>query len=108
MTRTGKAETRRATGRRCTFLAKVKPAARDNGIRGIHAGMLVVHVTAAPERGKANKAVVQTLAKAFGVPKSAVTIRAGETANVKRIAVDGLSPSEYHAFLENLKNDNPQ
>ncbi len=39
--------------------------ARQNGIVGEHNGMLRVAVTAAPEKGKANKAIVDVLSKAF-------------------------------------------
>jgi hypothetical protein len=48
---------------------------------------LRVWVTAVPEDGKANKAVVKLLAKALGKPKSAFVIEHGETARDKTIRV---------------------
>ena len=88
---------------RCIFTAKIKPAARANRIAGTHADMLVIHVTAAPERGKANKAVIKTVAKAFGVKAAQVTIQTGQTAALKRIAVDGVSPEQYHDLFARHK-----
>ena len=44
--------------------------ARKNEIRGVQNGMLKVSVTQAPERGKANKAIIALLAKHLGVKKS--------------------------------------
>ncbi len=48
---------------------------------------LVVRVSAAPEKGKANAAVIALLAKALGVPKSAIAVVAGETAREKRLRI---------------------
>lgn len=50
---------------------------------------LVVRVTAPPEKGKANKAAAEAIAKAFGLPKSSVSITAGETDRLKAFALDG-------------------
>lgn len=50
---------------------------------------LVVRVTAPPEKGKANKAAADAIARAFGLPKSAVSITAGETDRLKSFALDG-------------------
>lgn len=47
-----------------------------------------VRVTATPEAGKANAAVLALLAKALGVPKSALTIVKGETGRDKRVRLD--------------------
>ena len=48
-------------------------------------GIVQVRVTAAPEAGKANAAVLALLAKALGVPKSALSIVRGETGRDKRV-----------------------
>jgi uncharacterized protein len=46
-----------------------------------------VYVTTVPEDGKANAAVIQLLAKAFGLPKSALTITHGLTSRNKTISI---------------------
>jgi uncharacterized protein YggU (UPF0235/DUF167 family) len=58
-------------------------AAADGG------AALKVAVTAAPERGKANTAVVRLLAKAWGVPKSTITVTAGAADRRKTLHVAG-------------------
>ena len=47
-----------------------------------------VYVTAAPEDGKANKAVIKLLAKELGVAKSSLSVIRGETARNKVIAIN--------------------
>lgn len=51
--------------------------------------MLRVRVSAVPDKGKANAAVAALLAKALGVPKSAVSVVSGETNRLKTLAVVG-------------------
>jgi len=46
-------------------------------------------VTAAPEKGRANAAVVETLAEALGVAKNALRIVSGETSPLKTVEVEG-------------------
>ena len=47
-----------------------------------------VKVAAAPEKGKANRALCEFIAERLGVAKSKVRIMAGETSQLKRIRVD--------------------
>lgn len=75
---------------------KLTPGARKNEVAGWEtdaagARFLRVSVTAAPEKGKANAALVKLLAKHWGIPKSAITLVRGETSRVKVIEVQGLS-----------------
>lgn len=53
------------------------------------ARLLKARVAAAPEAGKANKALIALLADALGVAKSAITIASGDTARIKLIDVEG-------------------
>lgn len=50
---------------------------------------IVVRVTAAPEDGKANKAVLALLADALGVPKSALHVLKGAKGKTKTIGIRG-------------------
>ena len=79
--------------------------ARQNAITGTHAGMLRVAVTAAPEKGKANRAIVAVLSKALGVPKSAIELVAGETSPRKRFLVAGGDVGKLRAAIERLAGD---
>lgn len=72
---------------------RVSPKARRAGIEGIaelpDGPALKVAVTAPPADGKANAAVIALLAKALGVPKSALVVTAGASARIKTVEVAG-------------------
>ena len=87
-----------AAGRGTRLRLRVKPGARQTAIVGVHGGALKVSVAAAPEKGKANGAVVKLLAHALGLRVSAVAIVAGETSQDK-VAEVALSPAEVRAIL---------
>jgi uncharacterized protein len=71
------------------LLLKVVPKASRDRVVGWVGDRLKVQVTAAPERGKANDAVLDVLAAALGLPRSRVRIVAGETSPLKTVEVDG-------------------
>jgi uncharacterized protein len=71
------------------LLLKVIPKSSRDRVVGWVGDRLKVQVTAAPERGKANDAVVEVLAAALGVSRSQVRIVAGETSPLKTVEVDG-------------------
>ena len=68
---------------------KVIPKSSRDRIAGWVGDRLKVQVTAAPERGKANEAVVDVLAAALGLPRARVRIVAGETSPLKTVEIDG-------------------
>jgi hypothetical protein len=73
---------------------RAHPGARRNEIRGVQDGMLKVSVTQGPEKGKANKAVIELLAKKLGLKKSQIELIAGETSHQKRFLLRGVTPDE--------------
>lgn len=73
---------------------RVTPRSRQTKAEVQPDGSVKVWVTAAPADGEANAAVCEFLAKALGLPKSAVSIVRGHTARTKRIRIDGIEPSE--------------
>jgi uncharacterized protein (TIGR00251 family) len=77
---------------------RVKPGARRDGIVGPHGGALKVTVAASPERGKANRAVLDLLAGALGLAPSSLEIVAGETSPDKIVLIP-LPPGEVAARL---------
>ena len=56
---------------------KVQPKAKRNAIEVSGAGDVTVRVTAAPDNGKANDAVISLLAKRLRLPKGGVEIVRG-------------------------------
>lgn len=78
---------------------KVSPGAKRNQIKGVDAGVLKVAVTAPPEKGKANEAVVELLADYFGRPRREVSILRGHTSRSKTVMLAGASIQEVKAKL---------
>lgn len=71
---------------------RAQPGASRDQIEGVGedaAGQrfLKVRVRAVPEKGRANAAIEALLAKALGVPKSAVTVEKGETQRIKTVRI---------------------
>lgn len=64
---------------------RVKPRAGKDAVGGSHGGALKVSVNAAPEKGKANRAVLAVVAEALGLAPSALRLLAGETAQDKQV-----------------------
>lgn len=73
---------------------KVAPKASRNAITGWLADELKIMVTAPPEKGKANKAVIEVLAAGLDVPKQAITIVGGHTSVRKTVEIMGLDENE--------------
>lgn len=74
-----------------------------DGIETLSDGRRVIkaRVRAAPENGKANAALIDLVAGLLKAPKSAVSIRSGETARIKQIFIAG-APAAYLDALQSL------
>ncbi len=79
--------------------------ARRNGILGERNGMLRVAVTAAPEKGKANQAIVAVLSEALGVAKSSIELASGATSAKKQFLVAGRTIEEVRAAIARPASD---
>ena len=82
-----------------TFAVRVHPRAKKNGITGEVGDALKLALTAPPVDGKANDACIDFFAKLLKVPRSSVTIAAGQTSRNKVIRVAGLSAEEVRQRL---------
>ncbi len=65
---------------------KVVPKSSRNQVKE-EGGLLKVYLTVAPEKGKANKALVDMLARYYRVSKSSIVIIRGEHSHHKTIEV---------------------
>ncbi len=83
-----------------TFAVRVHPRARKDAITGELGDALKLALTAPPVEGRANEAVVEFFAKLLRVPRSSVTIAAGETSRQKVVRIAGMSAA---AVAERLR-----
>ena len=89
----------RDTDKGATFSIRVQPRARRNAIAGQVGDALKLALTAPPLEGKANAACIEFLAELLDVPRSSITIAAGETSRNKLIRVAGLTAAEVEQRL---------
>jgi uncharacterized protein (TIGR00251 family) len=74
-----------------TLTIRVTPRSSANvvvGWRNDQRDELDIRVSAAPEDGKANAAVIKTLARSLGIPKSAIEILRGHSSRQKLVAFE--------------------
>jgi uncharacterized protein (TIGR00251 family) len=83
-----------------TFEIKVHPRARKDAITGEIGDALKLSLTAPPVEGRANEACVEFFAKLLKVPRSSITIAAGQNSRNKIIRVLGLSASQIRERLD--------
>ena len=86
-----------------SFTVKAHAGAKRDRIAGIHDGMVKVEVTTAPEKGKANKALIRFLAKELELPPGDLALLSGETNSRKRFGVRGIVPEELRRRLAGLQ-----
>ena len=84
----------RATEAGLTLVVRLTPKGGRDAIDGVETmsdgrPVLKARVRAAPEDGKANAALIEFLAKALRVPKTAVTLASGQTSRVKSLEIAG-------------------
>lgn len=78
---------------------KAQPRSSRSGLDGLVGDAVKVRIRSAPVDGKANKELVETLADAFGLPKSRVIFKGGETSKTKRILLQGLTAEQVRAVV---------
>ena len=70
-----------------TFNVRVTPHAKQNKVVA-DGDVLRVYPTTAPEKGRANGAVVELLSNYFGIAKSQITITKGLTSRDKVVVIE--------------------
>lgn len=70
---------------------RAQPRSSKAGIDGLYGDAVRVRIRCAPVDGKANKELVETLADEFGIGKSAVVFKSGETSKQKRLLLRGVT-----------------
>lgn len=80
-----------------TLKIKLSPRSHANKIWGWEGDRLKVSVTAAPEDGKANEAMIDLLADKLHLPSSTIKIQYGEADRLKTLQIWNLEPEHLEA-----------
>jgi uncharacterized protein (TIGR00251 family) len=82
---------------------RVSPGARCSELVGRHGDGWKVRVTAPPENGRANDAMLDLLAERLELPRGSVSIVSGHTAREKVVRLEGIDRAESERRLEGAK-----
>ncbi len=67
---------------------RIKPNARENRVQKLDPTHLVVFIKEPPQEGKANEALIKTLANYFNITKDAVRIISGHHSKLKIVYIE--------------------
>ena len=81
------------------FTVRVQPRASRDAIAGEMEGAMKIRLTAPPVEYRANEALRRFLAVRLKIPFTAVRIAGGGKSRIKRIEIQGVTPSQVHALL---------
>ena len=82
---------------------RVQPRSSSNNVAGLHGDALKIRLNAPPVEGKANKALVQLIAKLLGCPKSSIEIIKGQANRSKRLLVRIDAGTRFESRRKTLK-----
>ena len=85
---------------------RAKPGSRRNELIEERAGALLVGVTAAPEQGKANDAIIELLADALKLRRSQIELLTGQTSRIKKFVVREVGAHELRIRIDAGLNPN--
>lgn len=83
-----------------SLMVYLQPRASRNRIAGTHANALKLSVTSPPVAGKANKALIDFLAKFFHIPKTAITLKSGQQSRTKHLVIKDISLSQVRRLID--------
>jgi uncharacterized protein (TIGR00251 family) len=89
----------RASGNGVVIDVRVIPRAARSEIAGVRGDAILVRLTAAPVDGAANAKLIDVIADAFGLPRRAVSLVAGERSRQKRVEVIGVDVERARRVL---------
>ena len=83
---------------RITLTLHIQPGAKKTEFAGLHGDALKIRLAAPPVDGKANEALLRFLADHLGLPRSAVTLKSGQSARRKVVELTGARPETIAAL----------
>lgn len=88
----------------CTLALRVQPGAKQNAIVGVYGdgaeSQLKIALKAAPIEGRANEALIEFLAKFFGLRRSSIAIAHGQTGRSKLVILKAVKAADAEAVAQ--------
>ena len=85
-----------------TLRVRLAPGAKRDAIVGPHGDALKIAVRQPPEKGRANRAVCDLLARALDVPPRTVCVLRGDTSRDKVLLCEGLDPDTLRSRIQSI------
>jgi uncharacterized protein (TIGR00251 family) len=83
----------------CVLPVRAQPGAKKTLIVGELGGALKIAVTAPPEDGRANDALVEALRDTLGLKRSQIELIAGQTSRDKKFLIRGMTRVELECLV---------
>lgn len=77
----------------------VRPNSSETKIEGLYNKNIKIKLASPPEKGKANKELIELLSRTIGISKSKIKITSGITSNYKTIRIDDRSNTDYSKII---------
>lgn len=84
----------------CILSVRAQPGARRNALVGEQAGALKVAVTAPPDKGRANDAIIDVLAESLGLKRGQIELIQGMASRQKKFFLRGISADALKRKLD--------
>ena len=81
---------------------KLKPNSKKSEILGFKDGCLHISVKEQPIEGKANKAMIEILAKRLKVAKGCIKLKKGQKAKTKKLEIDCIDEKEFFEIMGDM------
>lgn len=78
---------------------KVQPNSSKDRVIGEYGDKIKIAVTVAPEKGKANKAVIKLFAKWLGIKSSDIQVISGETSRDKELFIRNIIEEDLYKLV---------
>lgn len=85
--------------KRQVITVKIVPGSSRTEYAGLHGDMYKIKIAAPPEKGKANKMLINFLAGQFNIGKNDVQIQSGQTNRIKQVLLEGVSSQDVQTLF---------
>ncbi len=86
----------------CILPVHAQPGAKKAAVGGEHGGALKIAVTAPPEDGRANDALIEVLRDTLGLKRSQIDLIGGQTSRDKKFLIRGMTRPELESLINTL------